>query len=634
MSNMRTLHFTLGPVQGFVAQARRTRDLYSGSFLLSYLAGQAICAIVNAGGKIAFPKVDEEGVITDPLLKAIMSCELGKKIEQPPFLGTLPNRFKAYIPEDFDPSHCQLAIQKAWGRIAGEVWNKFIEDVAAKDHDMGYTREIWDRQIRNFWEIAWAIGEGNDLLDRRKNWRSYVPEVEPGDKCTLMGTLQEISGYIRAREREKQDAFWDAVRENMSNKNLVTLDLRKDERLCAVSLVKRLFPRMAEQAIGWRVPVNYPSTSYMAAVHWIAGIIEKKPEWARDFCSLAAKMSSVVKNEYGNIFACINEAIKKRPQAAGIACLDGKCFFENALENDRVWPEGTSDNRKEMRQKLNELKEGKPSPFYAVLLMDGDHVGSLLSKYDGASVSRALARFSENVDTLVKRHNGITVYAGGDDVMALLPLEDALAAAFDLRNSYAGSFQEEYKDSPLSEGESTLSGAIIYAQNHVPLKAVILKAHELLDKVAKDKTGRDSLAVSVWKGAGISLNWSAPWAVIGKGKPNIIDELVNLFETENKEEKQYNSAFFYNIRARFSLLSDEKGHLSRDIDPIDLLTAEYLKNRERKVGISDARERVRRLLKICRRSWRENGTLREEESPLSVDGALLVRFLAGKGVRE
>ncbi|MEZ5479145.1 MAG: type III-B CRISPR-associated protein Cas10/Cmr2 [Thiolinea sp.] len=28
-------HFTLGPVQSFVAQARRTRDFWAGSFILS-----------------------------------------------------------------------------------------------------------------------------------------------------------------------------------------------------------------------------------------------------------------------------------------------------------------------------------------------------------------------------------------------------------------------------------------------------------------------------------------------------------------------------------------------------------------------------------------------------------------------
>lgn len=35
-------HITLGPVQGFVSQARRTRDFWAGSFLLSWLAAVAI----------------------------------------------------------------------------------------------------------------------------------------------------------------------------------------------------------------------------------------------------------------------------------------------------------------------------------------------------------------------------------------------------------------------------------------------------------------------------------------------------------------------------------------------------------------------------------------------------------------
>ncbi|WP_255724622.1 type III-B CRISPR-associated protein Cas10/Cmr2 [Shimazuella soli] len=35
------MHFTIGPVQEFVAQSRRTRDLLASSFLLSYLAAHA-----------------------------------------------------------------------------------------------------------------------------------------------------------------------------------------------------------------------------------------------------------------------------------------------------------------------------------------------------------------------------------------------------------------------------------------------------------------------------------------------------------------------------------------------------------------------------------------------------------------
>ena len=40
MTDAAILHVKLGPVQGFIRQARRTRDLWAGSFLLSWLSGK------------------------------------------------------------------------------------------------------------------------------------------------------------------------------------------------------------------------------------------------------------------------------------------------------------------------------------------------------------------------------------------------------------------------------------------------------------------------------------------------------------------------------------------------------------------------------------------------------------------
>ena len=67
-------HFTLGPVQGFVAQARRTRDLWAGSFLLSWLAGRAMESVLrqNDLNVIAFPDVGTLSEPKDPLLAAIL----------------------------------------------------------------------------------------------------------------------------------------------------------------------------------------------------------------------------------------------------------------------------------------------------------------------------------------------------------------------------------------------------------------------------------------------------------------------------------------------------------------------------------------------------------------------------------
>jgi CRISPR-associated protein Cmr2 len=659
---LNVLHFTLGPVQGFVARARRTRDLYAGSFLLSYLAGRAMYAVICADeGEIIFPAVHGKNEqISDPLLKAIETVVREKRaIECGPEIGTLPNRFKANIPDGFDPGLCRQAVMDAWRQIAGVVWDKFIGGVA--DQGKG-VREIWDRQVNGFWEINWVIGGENNLLDRRKNWRSYVPTVEPGDKCTVMGNLQELSGFNRAcrEERDKQDDFWRKVRQKLPR-----LELRDDERLCAVALIKRLYPLVAEDAIGWKLPRHYPSTSYLAAVHWIARTIEQEPDWAEKFAGRAQNCgfgTGGTERECGAGIKCIVEAVDKHPRAAGLARLDGNCFYGSTLENDRLWLVNTAGCRQELRELLRKYKE--PAPFYALLLMDGDQLGALLRDdrdNDGALVSRALLQFSSQVRDIVGAHNGITVYAGGDDVLALLPLEDALAAAVELRWTYKDVFKETGME------KATISGAIIYAHHHAPLKSVLAKLHELLDKVAKDKTGRDSLAVCVWKGAGPVLTWSAPWdallddphhpeqaATRDREQSNLIDQLVDAFAAGDDKTKEYSNSFFYNIRSRFDMLAasekedncrasyrsfagGENALLKKDEDIVKLLTAEYLKIREReKSGVTaeDVEKRMWRLVRVCRRSWRENGEPQIAKGPLTVDGALLVRFLATKGVRD
>ena len=62
-NSQKYFHFTLGPVQSFVAQARRTRDFWAGSFLLSWLSAVAIQAVKAQGGEVRFPIPDENYLI-------------------------------------------------------------------------------------------------------------------------------------------------------------------------------------------------------------------------------------------------------------------------------------------------------------------------------------------------------------------------------------------------------------------------------------------------------------------------------------------------------------------------------------------------------------------------------------------
>ena len=144
-----------------------------------------------------------------------------------------------------------------------------------------------------FWDINWVVGEENEnddngkWLDQRKNWRSHLQADEPGDLCRLMGRYQELSGYHRISNKAEQKDFWaelakqkythSSTNQIATNKErgLRELNIKEDECLCAIAVIKRLFPIFAKELIRWQPGgtdvniINWPSVSYIAAVPWL-----------------------------------------------------------------------------------------------------------------------------------------------------------------------------------------------------------------------------------------------------------------------------------------------------------------------------------------------------------------------------
>jgi CRISPR-associated protein Cmr2 len=83
---------------------------------------------------------------------------------------------------------------------------------------------------------------------------------------------------------------------------------------------------------------------------------------------------------------------------------------------------------------------GAPVPYAVILQADGDRMGELLGRATQAEqsrrISRALHGFASAVRGLVRAHRGHAIYAGGDDVLALLPLNSAVAAAEALATAF------------------------------------------------------------------------------------------------------------------------------------------------------------------------------------------------------
>lgn len=609
-----TLHFSLGPVQGFVAEARRTRDFWAGSFLLSYLTGKAMLAVINNEGKITFPAVQDGDVKNDPLLRAIYLQKGLHFAESFPVIGSIPNRFMAKVPPGFSGENCVNAVNTAWQEIAAEIWDRYISPVA--DYGNG-TQQIWQRQVNGFWDMSWVVGDESDLLDRRKNWRSYIPPEEPGDKCTLMDNWQELSGYLRMHDRDAQKRFWHEF-----GKSVPGMDLHSDERLCAIALIKRLFPRIFKPD-----GISFPSTSYLAAVPWLADLKKDKEEKEKAIAFSIKARKKLKGNEDPMPFFQKSEDA----ELWDFLSLDGTCFFSSTLGNDRLWDPSTAECRQQLLELQKKFKE-EPFPFYALLQMDGDRLGALLSEKgeEGRkAVSEAVRVFSSQVDNIIKSHNGLTVYAGGDDVLALLPLDKALPAATHLRDKYMEAFQGFNKPE-----DTTISAAIVYAHHHAPLKQVIAKAHQILDEDAKEGSGRDALAVTVWKTGGAVINWSAPWELKKQDGTIVpIDLLLNKLLLALRNKKLTNS-WIYNIRKVLQNPLGSDFAVPEGINLPKLLAAELMQSREINLTPVHAEEVVNSLLTLCCYQWRDSKKqVQRDDSKFSLSGALLVKFLVTKGAK-
>ena len=264
-------------------------------------------------------------------------------------------------------------------------------------------------------------------------------------------------------------------------------------------------------------------------------------------------------------------------------------------------------------------------------------MGKLMGDHEEKPISEALSAFTKDVPRIVRYHDGVTIYAGGDDVLAMLPMPDAINCALALSWKYEKCFKDVVP-------EATISAGLVFSHYHIPLSTVMAEAHHIIDDVAKEQNGRDSIAVSVLKNSGKYCQWTVTWDRLTDDKGEArIDDLV--FKVQQGPHKQFSKSFFYGVRDDLAILSGDQTlkpgsylKLIEGLDPLPLLTAEYMKSRERtvskeEVSREDAEERVRALLEL---SYKAHKTKRSDEKELSPDATMLIKFLSqnANGGRE
>jgi len=392
----------IGPVQSFIAAARRTQDLYVGSRLLSMIASAGVRAAQRADprAELLFPVGDAHGKL-------------------PP---SVPHRF-AFLSAQ-EPTAIIDAVKEAVNAYWKYEIAYRVRDWLKGQIGTGDWIEVFDRQVDNWLEVyCVAVPYDGDnhgasylravqAMSVRKQARHFPQVDEPGRKCTLTGAQSALSG---------KDEFWVRLRHAPSIKRYMVGDnnmvFRNNERLGALAMIKRL------------------------AV--IAEVLTPRGD-----------------PEFDDKFD--DERDTRFPSTHHVA----------------GWPHTEEPDR----------------PLYlAILHMDGDKMGRLLAtqetKDDHRQLSQALATFArETVPAIVSRKSlgdkgrSVLIYAGGDDVLALLPLQTALDCANEIQAEFA------------KQVGSTMSAGIAITSATMPLDTGLDEAR-YAERLAKEGYGRNAVVV-------------------------------------------------------------------------------------------------------------------------------------------
>lgn len=486
MTTPHLLLVSLGPVQDFIAQARRTRDLWFGSHLLSELSRAAAKSLAAQGAELIFPALGKD------------DAEL-EECDEPTRSGGIPplsiaNKILAKSSAGIEPSGCirgaRRAVQERWRCIAGRVRSN-RRHVLAADID-----DVWYEQIEDvleFYAVWLPLGSdykatrnaAEQALAGRKNLRDFRPWKH--DRCGAPKSSLDgarVSVLPQSEDRKHTD--------------FRRFGIRAGEQLDAVGLVKRT---------GFE-PDRFIPLVNVAAGHWLQRALQTAqgelraaatackdkgiPAVNRDLKAVIPfqfDASVLYPSRWTTLFSELETV--KDTQTAKIA------------EAARSWGQ---DHIRPLLKAMN----GEPPSYVACLVADGDHMGkaidTLKTPDENQRFSRALGKFPRCARVIVENdHCGSLVYAGGDDVLAFLPAATALPCA----KALAEAFRAALDGTVPTHLTPTLSVGI--GIGHVQdTMASLLQLGRNAEGAAKD-AGRDALAVIVDKRSGGQRQFAQSW---------------------------------------------------------------------------------------------------------------------------
>ncbi|MEO5343977.1 MAG: type III-B CRISPR-associated protein Cas10/Cmr2 [Gammaproteobacteria bacterium SHHR-1] len=469
-----------------------------------------------------------------------------------------------------------------YGFLASPAWQILSQQIDWADADGGSTR-FFAPNPGVLYPAVFDLAER--VMAAAKATRAFQQSEQSGWRCSLSGEAEWLTtdrSQLQSSYRQQTDTLW--ARIAVSKPSWA----KKGEHLSALPAIKRLWPSIFQEEVGKALGAGEQgeqktigrfvvSTHTMALAHQLDQWLSKGGTTAPGFAALAKDAEAVALPRKLTRKHAKNPALadaKRLPsllEMAAEADGDEALFKAKRLVQDSL---ATALDRDEIRLET----------YYGLIMLDGDRMGEILSGEDPAdaaqdtrisyrdsfhprvqkgfdaaaakqaliqryakqkrslspnrhlAISSALNEFSQTVvrHVVEEEYLGRVIYAGGDDVLAMLPVSDLLPAMQRLRHAYSGTTPEdECLDWGQLQGRNRLvckggfawlngrlmrmmgrqasasCGAII-AHHQAPLAAVMRELRSA-EQRAKNEGGRNAFSISLIKRSGGALRLTEHW---------------------------------------------------------------------------------------------------------------------------
>ncbi|GDY29084.1 Cas10/Cmr2 second palm domain-containing protein [Gandjariella thermophila] len=584
---------SVGGVQRFVAESRKTVDAAGASSVVRYVMTQAAHAVQSALADRPWPC----GLVF-PTPGTLARAAGGT--------ADVTNKLAFLAPAGTGPD---LARQAA--EAARSAWRGLVERAFGADRPTpGFPDLAWvsvtgsfgdDAEYRALWRRAGAA------MGERRRARVFDP-VSPGPTalCTQSPALPAAAGVPRRTARRD-----------------------RTEKLSVAGWTKRHHGRADDDA-------DFPSTTVVASAAFRAALLTRA---AADE-EFRARLSRPV-GELDEILRQIGDGRRHRGLPPGIPIPDGlralsdrlgTAVSPDAWEPDALRAEHGDDldgglidrGHQQARQLVSAVDDARLTPYYAIVVQDLDRLGTAISGLglaDQRRAAEALAELGHAQRALADSadHLGVSVYAGGDDFVAFAPAARALRLAKELRlltrDAIAGS--------PLAAagpggGTVTASTAVLFSHMTRSLQEAIAAAQDALHRAKKAEgrggRNRNALTVVVRRRGGERARTILPWWPPEDGKGRTAADLLDVVAPRGQA-----ATFSARLAARLEQDRMHLDELGRTPELWSLLRAELDRLVARQGGTAEVADA------LCALGLDERGTHGFNPVPAALVGRFLAR---------